>query len=330
MDVGYEARIVDPKFSARLPRVARAAIGELNAVAAWLGASRGPGPRLAALLGGEVVVTGVALARDTDRDRFAAACEVRVDGATVTAWAAGAFARVVAQRLLGGPDELAAPRPVTIAERAIWTLVVAAALADLGVAGQAYLALDDPPRSGMVVAVDVDVVAEPVTVWLDVPRGLATRLRRRELGAWTERTAIDVVVAVARCAVATAALAALAVGDIVTVEGVAGGVELAIGTGAVAVSAAPGAVVGTVATEYVPRDMAIADDAHLELVVALGTTQLSLRQLAELAVGQVVPLGRPLAGPYELRAGGRVLGRGELVDIDGELGVRVVSLGDSP
>jgi flagellar motor switch protein FliN len=72
--------------------------------------------------------------------------------------------------------------------------------------------------------------------------------------------------------------------------------------------------------------MSLPDDAHVELTVALGTTQMSLRQVLDLAVGQVVQLNRPLAGPFELRAAGRVVGRGELVDVDGELGVRIVSI----
>jgi type III secretion protein Q len=72
--------------------------------------------------------------------------------------------------------------------------------------------------------------------------------------------------------------------------------------------------------------MALPDDAHLELTVQLGTTRMSLRALSELAVGQVISLGRPLAGPFEVRAGGRLVGQGELVDVDGELGVRIVSL----
>jgi flagellar motor switch/type III secretory pathway protein FliN len=72
--------------------------------------------------------------------------------------------------------------------------------------------------------------------------------------------------------------------------------------------------------------MSLPDDAHVELTVALGTTQLSLRQVVELAIGQIIQLGRPLAGPFELRAAGRIVGRGELVDVDGELGVRIVSL----
>ena len=81
-----------------------------------------------------------------------------------------------------------------------------------------------------------------------------------------------------------------------------------------------------VTSDYVRRDMALPDDAHLELTVQLGTTRVSLRQIAELAPGAIVPLGRPLAGPFEVRAAGRLVGQGELVDVDGELGVRIVSL----
>ena len=98
--------------------------------------------------------------------------------------------------------------------------------------------------------------------------------------------------------------------------------------GTIGLAIAKNAVGGEVATGYVPRDMSLPDQAHVELTVALGTTQLSLRQLGDLAIGQIVQLGRPLAGPFELRAAGRVVGRGELVDVDGELAVRIVSLGD--
>jgi type III secretion protein Q len=98
--------------------------------------------------------------------------------------------------------------------------------------------------------------------------------------------------------------------------------------GAVGLAGTPGALVAEVTTGYVPRDMSLPDDAHVELTVGLGTTRLSLRQVMELAVGQVVPLGRPLAGPFELRAAGQLVGQGELVDVDGELGVRIVRLAD--
>lgn len=68
------------------------------------------------------------------------------------------------------------------------------------------------------------------------------------------------------------------------------------------------------------------DDVTAELTVTLGSVPLSLRQLTELSVGQVVSLGRPLAGPFELHLGGKSIGRGELVDVEGSLGVRVISL----
>ncbi|HTR54688.1 MAG TPA: FliM/FliN family flagellar motor C-terminal domain-containing protein, partial [Kofleriaceae bacterium] len=78
--------------------------------------------------------------------------------------------------------------------------------------------------------------------------------------------------------------------------------------------------------EYVRRDMALPDDASVELAVTLGTTRLSLRQAMGLAVGEVIALGRPLGGPFDVRAAGQVVGKGELVDVDGELAVRIVSL----
>ena len=184
-----------------------------------------------------------------------------------------------------------------------------------------------PPGDGAVeVGFEVSAGATVTTVVVVAPREIFARARVR-LGAWTDTTHVELVVAVARCALARAAIAGLAVGDVVTVER-AQAPELVFADGVVGLRAIPGAVVATVATEYLPRDMSLPDDAHLELTVALGTTRLSVRKLAELAVGQVVPLGRPVSAPYELRAGGRVLGLGELVDVDGELAVRIVKLGD--
>ena len=52
----------------------------------------------------------------------------------------------------------------------------------------------------------------------------------------------------------------------------------------------------------------------------------SARRLLELSPGQVLPLGRRTGDRVELRAGGKVIGDGELIDVDGELAVRVVRL----
>jgi flagellar motor switch protein FliN len=138
---------------------------------------------------------------------------------------------------------------------------------------------------------------------------------------------LELPILVGRCALPRASMARLAARDVITIEP---HLALQVGDGGIGLSAAPGAVEARVATEYVARDMALVDDAHVEVTVQLGTTRLSLRQLGELAIGQIVALGRPLAGPYEICAAGRVVGQGELVDIDGELGVRIVSIADQP
>ncbi len=91
---------MNPKFLAGLPRVEARSLAELAVVAGWLGASRGLGARVAALIAGEVVVRDVALAGE--RDPLAARCDVRIDGAAARVFAPAAFVRAVAQRALGG------------------------------------------------------------------------------------------------------------------------------------------------------------------------------------------------------------------------------------
>ena len=155
-----------------------------------------------------------------------------------------------------------------------------------------------------------------VTAWC--PRALVVQAApARPVPAW--RFAVPVIVA--RCELPAGAIAVLAVRDVVVVER---GLGLVVGDTVVALSSTPGSVEARVASDYIRR--AMADPAHLELTVQLGTTQLELRELAALVPGQIISLGRPLAGPYEIRAAGTLIGQGELVDVDGELGVRIVSL----
>src|SRR5262249_6593618 len=59
------------------------------------------------------------------------------------------------------------------------------------------------------------------------------------------------------------------------------------------------------------------------LVGELGRADLTLRRAADLKAGDVVELGRHAREPVELTSGGRLVARGELVQIDTELGVRL-------
>jgi type III secretion protein Q len=341
------AAVIAPYPFAQLPRVSRTELGFVNALARWLAVEGLRGGRaVEALVGGPVTIVDGRAGSRLD-DRHAGSCELRVGQVAFEIRTAGTSVRAIAGRVLGGPVELAAPRPLGQVEQAIWALAVAAAALDLGIAGEVW-PCEEPPEiaDAREVVLTLVVGGAPMTIAIRAPRALELQVPARSARrpAWPATVMLDVPIVLGRCAIATAALGRLAIRSVVTLEPArgadrapaigagplgAGLGELVVLGGAVGVtitSDAAGQVVAAVATGYVPRSMALPDDAHVELTVGLGTTQLSLRQVFELAVGQVVPLGRPLAGPFEIRAAGKLVGRGELVDVDGELGVRVVSL----
>jgi Type III flagellar switch regulator (C-ring) FliN C-term len=325
-----------PNFSPfpfeRLRRVTRREAALESAVARWI-AARPPGARVARLAGGPVRIRLVghgAGAAGAAIDPHAALAEVRAGGASIVLAASAAPVRALAQRLLGGPAELPAPRPLGAVEHAIWALAVAAAIEDAGVVAEVWpLAAPPADPGGSRIELLLELPGRGretmMTVVAYLPPDLELRAPPgRDPAGWS----IALPIVVGRCAIARATVRALAPRDVILLQGVPapGRLELEIGDGAVGLVAAPGAMAAEVATGYVPRDMALPDEAHLELTVQLGTARLPLRRISELAVGEVIPLGRPLAGPYEIRAAGQLVGHGELLDVDGELGVRIVSL----
>jgi flagellar motor switch protein FliN/FliY len=77
------------------------------------------------------------------------------------------------------------------------------------------------------------------------------------------------------------------------------------------------------------------DDATKESMIAnapvvvrveVGSVVLRVGELMELRQGDVLGCGVPPNGPIVLRAAGREIARGELVIVDGEVGVRIVQL----
>lgn len=71
-------------------------------------------------------------------------------------------------------------------------------------------------------------------------------------------------------------------------------------------------------------ELAVVAELPVEVSLELGRIELRVSELAALVPGRVISARLPVGGPVELRAGGRVLAVGELVDIEGELGVRVL------
>jgi type III secretion system YscQ/HrcQ family protein len=68
-------------------------------------------------------------------------------------------------------------------------------------------------------------------------------------------------------------------------------------------------------------------DAPIELRVEIARVSLPLEDLAQLKPGEIVTTGRALGAEVVLRAGERIIATGELVDVDGEVGVRVLRVG---
>jgi type III secretion protein Q len=68
------------------------------------------------------------------------------------------------------------------------------------------------------------------------------------------------------------------------------------------------------------------NDIPVKLLFELGRIELSLAEIRQLAAGAVIPLSRPLEESVDISANGRRIGRGSLVRIGDNLGVRITRL----
>lgn len=74
------------------------------------------------------------------------------------------------------------------------------------------------------------------------------------------------------------------------------------------------------------RMSGLAADIPVQVVAVLGKRSFNLQDLMAFHVGQVVDLYRPANETVDLVVGGKLIAKGELVSIDGKLGVKIVKL----
>jgi flagellar motor switch/type III secretory pathway protein FliN len=283
--------------------------------------------------------------------RTAAASSIDPDGAVavvrggpepVLVVGGGGLVRGLAQAILGGPEELAAARPPTVAEQAVWAFAVATALdaagAAAGIAVEPSTIAPAIAARGGAAVIELAVEGAPGVrgaAWIVLPAAVVERAPAAaalaELAA-RSGARLDGAVVAARVVVAHAAmhedeLGAIAPRDVIVVGAIAGG-----GGGALRVARGevPVTVDGDRVTVRAPyqrgrMDETLGEDLTVELAVSAGTVTVSARKLLELAPGEVLALGRPASGQVELVVGRRVIGTGELIDVDGELAVRVLT-----
>jgi len=70
-------------------------------------------------------------------------------------------------------------------------------------------------------------------------------------------------------------------------------------------------------------------DVRINVSVEVGRVQMPVRQVMELGPGAVIELERSASEPVEIHANGRCIGRGEIVVVGEQFGVRVTELGPS-
>lgn len=68
------------------------------------------------------------------------------------------------------------------------------------------------------------------------------------------------------------------------------------------------------------------NDIPLQVAVELARVPITAEEVVALKIGQVIDLNRVAGEPIDLSVNGKIVARGELVEVDGNLGVRVLSL----
>jgi type III secretion protein Q len=191
----------------------------------------------------------------------------------------------------------------------------------------------------------------PGVLWLAADGGAA---RARGAPAWIGELDVELILHAGHATLAASVIAELAVGDIVVVDGctlaideraVAGHAELRARSTSWTWRAQiePDALrierEGLGGSFASSKEVDVEDasavlgkigDTPVTLVLELARFAVPLAEVAAFGPGEVVRTGRPIGDRVVLRAGDRIVATGELVDVGGEIGVRLISItGDS-
>ncbi|MCU1344992.1 MAG: flagellar motor switch protein FliN [Acidimicrobiia bacterium] len=72
-----------------------------------------------------------------------------------------------------------------------------------------------------------------------------------------------------------------------------------------------------------PSSLKLIKDVEMDITVELGRTKMAVRNILSLVPGSVIELDRAAGAPVDLLVNGTLIGRGEVVVIDEEFGVRI-------
>lgn len=80
------------------------------------------------------------------------------------------------------------------------------------------------------------------------------------------------------------------------------------------------------ADDFSDEAVAMSDDVPVKMIAVLGRKKMVLKDLLRLKIGQAIDFERPPNEFVDLVANGKLIAKGELVEIDGKLGVRIIKM----
>jgi type III secretion protein Q len=288
-------------------------------------------------------------------------------GACMVLELSAAFAERLVDRALGGDGAPELPptlQPLDELSRGALAYAVARVVAALGSGMRLRhithevndIALALGAGSVSVCAIEVRIGADSGSMRLYAPAALTLRSYPRAKLHSLETLPLTLIARVGSAALAWSEIAALHVGDVVVLDEsslafdgakfgghvvvhVAGsgthllcalrdrGVEVESLTCVKEPSMSSGRVQASDGRATVPD---LAADAPIELGVELARFSLTLGELQRTRPGDVLITGRAIGEAVTLRAGGRAIAQGDLVDVDGEIGVRITQFLQDP
>ena len=74
------------------------------------------------------------------------------------------------------------------------------------------------------------------------------------------------------------------------------------------------------------KDMSFFQQLPVQVTLELASAEVSLGELTEMGEGNVIMLDRMVGEPLDVRVNGALLGRGEVVEVSGRYGVRLLEV----
>ncbi len=87
-----------------------------------------------------------------------------------------------------------------------------------------------------------------------------------------------------------------------------------------------GAIEGSVAPSGAPSSIDLLRDVSLVVRAELGRTNMLVKEILKLGVNSVISLDKEAGEPVDVLVNNKMIARGEVVEIDGNFGVRITEI----